>query len=163
MARCTQQDLVYRAEAEVPAGRAFRSVGEIQAWVDDLRDTWWWQAWYPQVVRVEVVRRDGRRRESVGAWHPDRGAGLVELLHAHWNDRDVLHELAHVLAAARHRSSSHDPAFCRTLYELVHLAVSPGHAVRLRAAYVRHGVDLDWEDELRDRFGPRPMPAGETS
>ena len=156
--RC-QQFSVYAAEHGVRKGRSFDDVVEIQAWVDALRGLPLWQLRYGRVLRVEVYARDNRRGESVGGWHPEHNAGKLELLRVHWNEREVLHELAHVLAHVRlGRKAAHGPHFARTYLELVYLVMGPGAYAELRDAFTRDGIEHDVEED--ERLGaPRPMPA----
>lgn len=146
--RC-QQFQLYAAEDRVPRGRVFSTVEEIQAWVDGLRDTWWWPVFYPQVLRVEVYRRDARKHESVGWYEAPKRAGAIELLPCHWNEREVLHELAHVLAAARANSRAHDPAFARIYLELVYHAMGSEAYYRLWDAFTRDGIQHTYEEPGR--------------
>lgn len=154
--RCQQYEL-YAAERRVPLGRQFGGPEEIQAWVDRLRDTWWWQMWYPQVLRVEAYSRPGAR-DSVGSWHPEMNAGKIEMSRAHWNELVVLHELAHVLAAARYGSRSHDPWFARVYLELVALVMGSASYQALYHAFGDAGIAHEIPSE--NRLGAaRPMPA----
>jgi putative metallohydrolase (TIGR04338 family) len=155
----TQQSKLYAAEASVPTGRSFSSVTEIQAWVDGLRDTWWWQMWYPQVLRVEVTSRPARMNDSVGSWHPDMGAGQMEMMRVHWNQQVVVHELAHVLAAARYGSHSHDPYFARVYLELLALVgLTPMYA-EMYEAFERAGIAHDVDDERLGQARRMPAPS----
>lgn len=143
--RC-QQFTLYGAERSVPTGTRFETVEAIQAFVDALRDTWWWDRYYSQVKRVEVYPRPASRRESVGSWKPELAAGKIEMLEVHWNELVVLHELAHVLAAARFGSQAHCPWFARTYLELVSHVMGPEAYVALHEAFDRDGVDHDIDD-----------------
>lgn len=151
-----QQDKLYAAERQVPVGGHFHTVGAMQRWVDDMRDTWWWQLWYPNVRRVDVHPRDGRCSCSVGAFNAANRSGIVEMLRVHWTELVVIHELAHVLADARHGSHSHDPAFARVYLELVALIMGPATYSQLYDQFEAAGIQHDFED---DRLGQaRRMP-----
>jgi hypothetical protein len=142
--RC-QQDLVYAAEEALPRGREFRSLAELQRWVDDLRETWWWDARYARVKRIEVgpaIRRKGAR--SVGWWDRDMLAGRIEMHPFHRNVRDVTHEIAHVIAEALHNSEAHDPWFCREYLNLTYL-ISGQVWQDLAHAFEQHDVDYHRE------------------
>lgn len=156
--RCQQFEL-YAAERKVPQGHRFVSVESIQRWLDGLRDTWWWNLYYPQVRRVEVYSRPARMRDSVGSWHPELAAGKIEMLKVHYNELVLLHELAHVLAAARYDSHAHDPAFARVYLELVALVMGPVAYTRLYDSFEAAGIEHDVDEY---RLGTaRRMPAAE--
>lgn len=154
-----QQTELYAAERRVPVGRTFANAAEIQRFVDGLRETWWWQQWYPQILRVEAYGRPSGTRSSVGSWHPAKAAGKIEMLPVHFNELIVLHELAHVLAEARYGSKSHDPYFARTYLELVALVMGPDSYQQLYDAFNEAGIKHD-ADDYGERLGlARRMPA----
>lgn len=156
--RCQQFEL-YAAERQVPEGRRFASVEEIQRFVDGLRDTWWWRQWYPQVLRVEAYKRPSRMKESVGSYSAANRAGVIEMLEVHWNELVILHELSHVLASARYGSRSHDPYFARVYLETVALVMGPDVYRALYDAFEAGGIEHD-ADDYGERLGlARRMPA----
>jgi len=156
---CTQQHELYAAERRVwSKGREFADPAEIQRFVDGLRDTWWWRMWYPKIRRVEAYSRPVNSRGSVGSWHPELGAGKIEMMRVHWNELVVLHELAHVLAAARYGSTSHDPAFARVYLELVALVMGPEAYTELYEAFGRDGIEHDADDYGERLTDARRMP-----
>jgi hypothetical protein len=137
----TQQFTLYDAEAKLSRGRVFQKLPELQAWVDELRETWWWQRFYPQVVRVEVGPARNRR-ESVGWFEAKQGAGRIEMTPTARDVRSITHELAHVMTAALHGDGhGHDPVFAREYGNLTWFISGPQAWLNLQAAYVRHGVD----------------------
>jgi putative metallohydrolase (TIGR04338 family) len=153
--RC-QQDQLYAAEAAAPFGRTFATEEELQSWVDGLRDNRYWQVLYPQVRRVDCFKRARAGKESVGWFERDRACGVIEMSPTHMNQRVVLHELAHVLAAARYGSTSHDPFFARVYLELVAVFYPEGY-LPLYESFAARGIEFDIEDE---RLGQaRAMPA----
>lgn len=135
-----QQFELYAAQGDVPPGRAFASVEEMQAYADELRDLPVWRRQYRQVLRVDVFQRHSCN-ESVGAWQEEMGAGVVEMLPQHWCELLLLHEVAHVLAHARYGSRSHDPWFARTFLELVREAMGADAYLALWRAFEAAGVD----------------------
>jgi putative metallohydrolase (TIGR04338 family) len=140
-----QQSELYGAEEQVPKGRSFATVSQIQEFVDGLREHDWWQRNVPQVLRVEAYRQDGRRRFSVGGWSEEDGAGVIEMLEVHWNELFVLHEVSHVVTAARYGKNAHGPWFARTYLELVSVAMGPDSYAALKESFVEHGIDHDHE------------------
>jgi hypothetical protein len=49
-----QQDRVYAAERTIDPGNYFTGIDAVQEFLDGLRDTWWWESWIPNVLKVEV-------------------------------------------------------------------------------------------------------------
>lgn len=144
----TQQDELYAAEATVSVGTGFANLKEIQVWVDDLRDSWWWQKWYWMVERVEVGT-SRRQNKSVCWFDRDKNAGRMEMGHKHRDQLSAVHELAHVLAAARHNSQSHDPIFARTYLELTYLIRGSDAWLELQYAFNRAELDYGQYREKR--------------
>ena len=136
-----QQYEIYGAQAEAPEGRTFTSVEEMQSYVDSLRDTVWWQRHYSNVLRIEVYDRPTGKKDSVGSWVPLNAAGVIEI--GNPRERTVLHEVAHVLAAARFGSKAHDPYFARIFLELVAHVMGSEAFVALHAAFDKHGIEHD--------------------
>jgi hypothetical protein len=152
MATQTQQYDIYAAEVGVPNGTSFSSVAEAQAWVDGLRDTWWWPRFYWMIQRIEVgraakrnaVNARGRKipgEASVGWWDASREAGRIEMQPYHFNVQTITHEIAHVVAEVLRGSTSHDPDFARTYAILTYLISGSDQWLKLQAGYERHGVD----------------------
>lgn len=138
----TQQDEIYAAEAEVAhRGRTFTSENAAQAWVDSLRETWWWQRFFWRgPARTEVYWRS-RGSDSVGKYDKANDAGILEMLPSHRNELFILHELAHVLAAALNGSKAHDPFFARTYATLVYLVLGSDAWLELQESFDKHGID----------------------
>lgn len=140
--RC-QQSALYAAEGTVrDRGRTFAGVTEAQRFVDGLRATWWWPFFYWQVEYVEVGRARANGAGSVGVWYPEKNAGRIEMWHGHLTVPDITHELAHVLADARHGSKSHDPWFAREFLNLTYLISGSNAYVNLRDAFVRYRIEF---------------------
>lgn len=135
-----QQGELYAAENSVPIGRIFTDIIELQDYVDNLRDSDWWQRNFPQVRRIEAyIRPPGP--SSVGSWHVHEAAGKIEMLPVHLNELTVLHEVCHVLAAARYGSHSHDPWFARTYLEAVYTYMGSDTYLALDTSFNSHGVE----------------------
>lgn len=142
--KCQQYEL-YEAERDVTEGRKFANQKELQAFVDDLVQRDWWSEFYPMVRFVEAFALRGGTA-SVGGFDPHDGAGQIEMLPVHMNERTVLHELAHVLAAARGESKAHDPCFARIYLELVYRVMGYDVWHKLRTRFIEAGIDFDWTD-----------------
>jgi putative metallohydrolase (TIGR04338 family) len=146
--KCQQFEL-YAAEAGVPTGREFQSGADLQRYVDELRELHYWQRNFTKVVRIEAyVRPPSWRGGSVGWWKPDYSAGVIEMAQCHLNELTVLHEVSHVLAAARYGARSHDPWFARTYLELVYAVLGPATYDALRTAFERGGIDHDTDNAV---------------
>lgn len=138
----TQQDKLYTAEREIVPGMDFLSVSHVQDWVNDLREVWWWEAWVPQVLKIEVDRAP--KGQCSQAWFEEFKQVGTMLFDSDTPDfRTVVHELAHVLASARRYSTSHDPWHARILLELTCLLRGPEIYMELLGAFIKHGIDYD--------------------
>lgn len=145
MSKQTQQFKLYAAERAVNVGRAFRSLEEIQAWVDALREQLWWRQRYPEVKRIEVGPAiAGGRCGSVGWFEPEMGAGRIEMAPQHWSELVVVHEMSHVFASV-HGSGAHDPIFARTFLNLTYFILGTETYQQLAAAFNDAEIDTDWE------------------
>lgn len=146
--RC-QQEEVYAAERTIHSGPRFASVDEVQRFVDDLRNTWWWVKWVPNVRWVEVSF-ERRSDHSEATYSADARVGYVSLGSRTPTYRVVVHELAHILACARYGSQSHDPWFARVYYELTYLVRGCEAAQELAIAFDELKVDYDAPGIARD-------------
>lgn len=140
MAKRTQQNEVYAAQEVLPPGRTFTALDEIQTYVDELRESYWWPAW---VLRIEVQPISQRFR-GLAHWHTNEGAGVIGISKDGMNLRTVVHEVAHVLADAR-GSSGHDPLYCRQFLELVYHCMGSDQFIKLRDSFEQRGVVHDQE------------------
>jgi hypothetical protein len=67
-----QQDRVYAAERTIDPGNYFTGIDAVQEFLDGLRDTWWWESWIPNVLKVEVgIGRPGKGAAGVGWYEAD--------------------------------------------------------------------------------------------
>lgn len=144
-----QQDSVYAAEREVEPGPLFTLDGA-QGYLDTCLQSDWWGERFPMIAFIEVFKLPANAPRSVGAFvegdgatEPDQGYGHLEMVPQHLTPLILLHELAHVCAAARYNSSSHDPWFCRTYLELVYQFIGCVRYAALSHAFERHDVDFD--------------------
>lgn len=106
-----QQRCVYESEEATlaEAGRVFRHLGEVRAYVAELVDSDWWAERWPEVEAIPVARsRSGR----MGGYAVD-GAGEIRL--ASLREPVVLHEIAHVVTPG----AGHGPDFVNALLALV--------------------------------------------
>ncbi len=132
-----QQEAVYAAEGTCERGRTFADHGEVQAYVDGLTSTYWWEERYNHIVRVEVLRvTEGRSRAN--ASH-DMGGGTIGLLDGSLDESTVLHEVAHVIAG---NECGHSSTWARIHLELTYLVRGSGPYSALSAAYTTNGVDV---------------------
>jgi hypothetical protein len=140
---CCQQYGLYAAERGVPKGRTLLP-GELQAYVDQLRESDYWQRNFPQVLRIEAHALSSSKTGSVGAWFPEDGCGQIEMAPCHLCELFVLHECAHVLGAARYESQAHCPWFSRTYLELVSCYLPESYPA-LYDSFVSAGIDFEHE------------------
>lgn len=139
MTAATQQFALYRAESRCSAGRRFGSHAEIQAYVDDLVGQSWWPERHHKVATIEAPAV--RRQDSAGTYFADECVGHIEI-GSDMSERTVLHEVAHVTAAAD-GSTCHDPAFARHYLELVFRQMGTDAWMTLRQSFIDEGVEFD--------------------
>ena len=102
---------VYAGEeaALAGAGRTFRDLGEVRAYLDDLITSDWWADRWPHVEAIPVARSRSGRFSGYAV------EGTDEIRIASLRESVVLHEVAHVLTPG----SGHGPAFVDALLALV--------------------------------------------
>lgn len=139
-----QQYALYDAERFVQQGKVFTSLAQIQAFVDDLRDTWWWSYFYWKVGHIEVgPARRGGRDGSVGWYDDEKDAGRIEMAPVHWNAQTVTHELAHVIVECLGDpgGKAHTPFFARTYANLTYLISGSDRWLQLQASFDKRGIE----------------------
>jgi putative metallohydrolase (TIGR04338 family) len=105
------QLLVYAGEdaALAGAGRAFRDLREVRAYLDDLVASDWWAERWPRIDSIPV----GRTRSTRFGGYCVDGTGEVRL--GTLTEPVLLHEVAHVVTPG----AGHGPAFVTALLALV--------------------------------------------
>jgi putative metallohydrolase (TIGR04338 family) len=108
-----RQQAVYAAEdaALDGAGRTFRHLGEVRAYVAELVAGDWWADRWPHVETIPVA---GSRSGAVAGYAVD-GSGEIRLAGRGLREPVVLHEIAHVVTPG----AGHGPAFLAALLALV--------------------------------------------
>jgi hypothetical protein len=151
---CCQQYGLYGAEERVPRGRAIRAE-ELQSFVDNLRETTFWERTHADVMYIETSVRKSDGQGSCGAWDRERGCGVIEMAPCHLCELFVVHEVSHVLAAQRYGSHAHDPWFADTYLRLL-TSIAPDLYLPLFESFTRAGIDF-----RHDSFVPAgiPLPA----
>jgi putative metallohydrolase (TIGR04338 family) len=106
-----RQFLVYAGEeaALADAGRVFRDLGEVRAYVAELVASDWWADRWPHIETIPVARTRSTRFEAYAV----DGTGEIRL--GRLRESVVLHEIAHVVTPG----GGHGPAFVTTLLALV--------------------------------------------
>jgi hypothetical protein len=144
-----QQDRLYAAERCVDGGSVFADVATVASWLSQLRDTWWWSQWTPNVLYVEAdeVKAGTHGRSAAGcAAYLGGGVGRMELHRGtRLTEQLIIHELSHIIAGARCNSHSHDPWFARVYAELTFLIRGTAIWQQLKQAFDAHGIDYDAE------------------
>jgi putative metallohydrolase (TIGR04338 family) len=139
--RDSQRARLYDAERALRGGRRFVTVGECQAYVDDVLGSAWWQARFPRVREIRVT--DGRGRRHAGAFVESRRIALPKWAR---NERVLLHEVAH--HATPRDAAAHGPEYARIYVDLVHAFMGERAARRLLAAFEAHRVNVAEESPL---------------
>lgn len=111
--------IVYAAEGRAAAAacvRRYTTFAEVQAHVDAIVCSEWWDETFPDApVDVEVVRRS-RNATFSAACRLDADAAVVAIIDGrHWSADVVLHELAHLAAGL---GADHGHRFRAALAEL---------------------------------------------
>lgn len=142
--RDTQRQKLYDAEHFAPEGRHFKSVGEMQTYVDNLIGQRWFQARWG---RPRITVTPGYRRRRGGATTTWVGYDIKMPVWTRF-ERYLLHEVAHCLCM----DMLHGPQYAATLLALVKHQMGDEAAAKLKEGYrakrVKHRVAL-----------PKPNPA----
>ena len=138
----TQQHQLYASEDTIDLGPEL-TLAEIQQLVDRLRDTWWWERTCSNVLRVRVQHHGRMKMLGVGGYEESEHTGYLTFSGRTVREQYVVHELAHVLARARFRSTAHDPWFARIYVELTFLVRGAEAYSALAEAFRRDGIDFD--------------------
>jgi putative metallohydrolase (TIGR04338 family) len=106
-----RQQCVYASEeaALTDAGRVFRHLGEVRAYVDELVASDWWADRWPQIEAIPV----GRSRSGRFSGYAVQDTGEIRL--SDLRETVVLHEVAHVVTPG----AGHGPAFVASFLALV--------------------------------------------
>ena len=129
--RDSQRARLYRAEAEVDAGRRLPTVAKMQAYVDGLIGADWFVARWGEHA-FEVRPGFGHRRATADEY------GVLQMPKWARSELVLLHEVAHCLTP---RSvASHGPEYAGVLLALARRAMSPATAQSLEDAFSRQRV-----------------------
>jgi len=142
-----QQDELYAAETNA-LPRTNVSAEELQSWIDDLREMPYFERNFPNVLRIEAYNDHNRTTGSVGWFEKQHNCGIICMADCHMHEQILLHEVAHVLAAARYGSHSHDPWFARTYLELVYSRLGSEAYAALKDAFDRGCIDYDTDNAV---------------
>ena len=106
-----RQHCVYASEeaALADAGRVFRHLGEVRAYVDELVASDWWADRWPRIEAIPLSRSRSGRVSGYAV----EGTGEIRL--ASLREPVVLHEIAHVVTPG----AGHGPKFVASLLALV--------------------------------------------
>ena len=91
------------------AGRSFRDLGQVRAYLDELVAGDWWADRWPHVEAIPVARTRSARVSGYAV----EGAGEIRV--ASLREPVVLHEVAHVVTPG----AGHGPTFVTALLALV--------------------------------------------
>lgn len=91
------------------AGRLFRDMREVRAYIDDLVSSEWWADRWPHVDAIPI----GRTRSTRFEGYTVQAGGEIRI--GSLRESVVLHEIAHVVTPG----ADHGPAFVEALLALV--------------------------------------------
>ena len=133
--RDSQRSRVYKAEKEIPHGRVFNSVKEIQDFCDRMTSSKWWQATYPNILKINVG--DGRRRSSASGV---RSGNTIKIAMPKFsrNELIVIHEVVHGLKKAG--EAWHGKEYCGEYLKVVRHFMGVASSKALLDAFDRNGV-----------------------
>jgi putative metallohydrolase (TIGR04338 family) len=115
----------------------FKTVAEVQEYVDTVTTSPFWQSLAPSVRTVTV--KDGRSRRS-GVAYPELGEiRMPRLTRRRWC---TLHELAHIALGADDSLAFHGPEFTGTYLALVREFLGRAAGARLEATFKEYGVKV---------------------
>lgn len=131
--RDNQKQRVYDSELRV--GRRFKTVPEMQAYVDKITES----AWYRKNVArpKRIVVKDGRGRRSAAGWRELDGRGVVAM--PHWSRSEVvlLHEMAHTIEVW----GKHGPRWAGVFLGLIDRKLGREAAENQMAKFRERGVE----------------------
>ena len=138
-----QRAKAYKAERELSIwtynGQDFRSVAEMQKYVDRLTSYKWFVDQFGSGWKITV--KDGRgRRKACGAMTGAR-TGYVKMPLWSRSKLVLLHEVAH---AINKRWDRHGPYWAASYILLVEKMLGEEIAQELRANFRKHNVDFSW-------------------
>ena len=136
-----QQFELYSAEQQIRSRPV--PAADLQRFVDDLRETSYWERNFPNVRRIECHVRRSNGKGSVGWFEKELDCGVIDMAPVHLTELYVLHEVSHVLASARYGSQAHCPWFARTYLELASVHLPSETYLALQASFDRGGIDYD--------------------
>ena len=124
-----RQGRVYASEEAAldGAGRIFRDLGEVRAYVHELVASDWWADRWPHVEAVAVARTRSGRFSGYAV----EGSGEIRI--GSLREPVVLHEVAHVVTPG----AGHGPSFVEALLALVRERLG-FHAYGALLAELRH-------------------------
>jgi len=128
---------VYASEeaALAGAGRVFRDLREVRAYLAELVGSDWWADRWPHVEEIPV----GRTRSSRFGGYALEGSGEIRV--GSLEEPVVLHEVAHIVTPG----AGHGPAFVKVLLALVRERLG-FHAYGALLAELRHRHVVGEED-----------------
>ncbi len=134
----TQRQRVYAAERLVGEEPILASLVVVQAWIDNIVASDWWQKRFGQITKIIALDGRGRINGIAGrlTGHPE--VGYVRLPKATRHRLYILHEMAHV--AQPQWSACHGKEFCRVFMALVRRWMGRQTAHALRNAFRRKVV-----------------------
>lgn len=115
------RDSVYAAENEAApdGGKRFSRFTYVEALIDEIVTSTWWDETFPHApIEVVVMRRSRGATFSAATVDRRTDAAAVWIRQGSWNMVTVLHELAHVAARGGDPTGPHGELFVAALAEL---------------------------------------------
>lgn len=115
------RDGVYAAEEEAApgGGRRFTRFAHVEAIIDEIVTSGWWDDTFPHApIEVVVMRRSRGATFSAATVDREADAAAVWIRDGSWDMVTILHELAHVAVSGGDPSGPHGQEFVTALCEL---------------------------------------------
>jgi putative metallohydrolase (TIGR04338 family) len=152
--RDSQRSKVYKAEQAAfnPFGdvgvMTLSTVPEMQAYVDHMRASKWWEGCrYPKIT---ITVTDGRGRSRFACATIDYRGRVIKMPSFARKNWVVLHEVAHHIAREQGSGWLHDWRFCEIYLDLVRRMMGKAAHDALRASFKKHGVRINAPRKKRE-------------
>jgi putative metallohydrolase (TIGR04338 family) len=131
MVRDAQRQRVYNAQTGVPKGREWRTIPDMQAYVDRVLASALWRRYFRSISRVTMRPAHWNAKGSMAL--REATGGTIRLRADDYNQLILFHELAHL--AQPPESAGHGPEFCEIYLRMVFHWMGEGPAACLEYGF----------------------------
>jgi putative metallohydrolase (TIGR04338 family) len=115
MVRDAQRQRVYNAQTGVPRGREWRTIPDMQAYVDRVLASALWRRYFRSITQVTIAPARWNAKGSMAL--REATGGTIRLRVGDYHQLILFHELAHL--AQPPESAGHRPEFCEIYLRMV--------------------------------------------